>query len=97
MIKDKQITLQKAMKAAQEGDAEEASYLFRLHSRMKIDLPKRTVERTESSKKTDDVQAPTVKITSEDSASKDLESNEKPIVENGITFMPGMRKTLYMT
>lgn len=41
MILDKQKTLTRAMKAATDGDSEEASYLFRLHSKMIIPQAKK--------------------------------------------------------
>lgn len=47
MIKDKQVTLEKAMKAASDGNAEDAAFLFRLHSRMII--PARNVKSNISS------------------------------------------------
>lgn len=89
IIKDKQITLQKAMKAAQDGDAEEASYLFRLHSRMKIELPKRSGDRIETPDKAMETRAQEVMKNVIDLNLKETDGTEKPIVENGITFMPG--------
>lgn len=82
LIKDQQVTLDKAMKAASDGNADDASFLFRIHSRMIIPplasvkssiIPKTTASPTTVSK---EVAGPPV-------------SDEEPFVENGITFMPG--------
>lgn len=77
------MTLNKAMKAAKDGDADEAAFLFRLHSRM--GLPVATV--------------PTATVTSNNMTMRATSNSEKalnisgeiekPFVENGVTFMPG--------
>lgn len=81
LISDKQKTLARAMKAATEGDAEEASYLFRLHSKMLV--PSATSNTSQNHK----VDVTITKVETQDVV---LETDEeKPFVENGITFMPG--------
>lgn len=80
LILDKQRTLSRAMKAATDGDAEEAADLFRLHSKMVIQPPVKTTQPVKG-----EVSKPTTDLTSEDLGVDD----EKPFVENGITFMPG--------
>lgn len=83
LIKDKQATLEKAMKAASDGNAEDASFLFRLHSRMVI--PPLTVDSLEN------VQRVTIsprEVQREDTVIT-IGEDERPFVENGITFMPG--------
>lgn len=88
--RDLEITLQKAMKAAQDGDAEEASYLFRLHSRMKVDLPKRAVATTGILKVSKNQE---VEPNLTNDHAEDIDA-EKPIIENGMTFMPGENYSL---
>lgn len=81
LILDKQKTLARAMKAATDGDAEGASYLFRLHSKMVIHPP---VLRS--------IPPPMIETKAAKSNLIDDESkieDEKPFVENGITFVPG--------
>lgn len=74
-------TLIRAMKAATDGDTEEASYLFRLHSTMVI---------PRLMKKTSLTQTVVIPAPQSDLANKELElDDEKPFVQNGITFMPG--------
>lgn len=91
MILDKQKTLTRAMKAAKDGDAEEASYLFRLHAKMIIPQAKKLSNvdpkdiTTAIVKQTQTQLRPQVDVTIS-STSDDV---EKPFVENGITFMPG--------
>lgn len=72
------------MKTATNGDAEEASYLFRLHSRMIRPLPSNASVSTEKLKTIID-------ITKDESGEKTTldDLNEEPFIENGITFMPG--------
>lgn len=92
LLIDKQTTLMKAMKAAADGNAEDASFLFRLHSRMttsstSVTQPNTTVrEVVELPKKKDYID-----LTIKDAHQPD----ELPFVENGITFMPGMRITKF--
>lgn len=75
------------MKAANDGDAEEASYLFRLHSTMVIP--------TQASQAiTVDIQRPKANttdrvVTKIDLTKEEAIEDEAPFVENGITFMPG--------
>lgn len=69
------------MKAASDGDAEEASYLFRIHSKMMIQPP---VSKTTQPPNTD-FSTHTVELTKDELEIDD----EKPFVENGIMFMPG--------
>lgn len=93
--RDMQITLQKAMKAAQDGEAEEAAYLFRLHSRMKIELPKRPITTSSGFVNSESKQREQEQVTLSDTQVETGEI-EKPIVENGITFMPGEIHLLYV-
>lgn len=83
LIKDKQSTLEKAMKAASEGNAEDSSFLFRLHSRMVIpplsDSISINVQRVRV--KPDVMPSEVTEIAAT--------NDEEPFVENGITFMPG--------
>lgn len=83
LILDKQITLNKAMKAAKDGDAEEASFLFRLHSRMSIANSK-SVNSTSGYPK-----HPPLKVAKVEVVKTSVVKNERPFVENGVTFMPG--------
>ena len=90
LISDKQKTLVRAMKAANDGDAEEASYLFRLHATMII--PQSNPVTSERRVKTIPMTRKChthIDLTEEDK----IDEEEKPFVENGITFMPG---TLYL-
>lgn len=90
LISDKQKTLARAMKAATEGDAEEASYLFRLHSKMVIPQATETNRPANPLPKastTLDTIATKIDLTRKDEATDD----ETPFMENGITFMPGER------
>lgn len=81
---DKQLTLKKAMKAATEGNAVEASFLFRLHARMIRPIPVKAVIAERPTKIVIDV-------TGEESITQNVteEGSEEPFVENGVTFMPG--------
>lgn len=81
LILDKQRTLAKAMKAAQDRDADEASYLFRMHSKMIITQP--------TSKDKQSVAVETSKTQIEKDIPLGKGDDEQPFVENGITFMPG--------
>lgn len=84
MIKDKQLTLDKAMKAASDGNAEDASFLFWLHSRMII--PTKATKLNETS-------IPIMSLAKDKLSTRVKEvcdkEDELPFVENGITFMPG--------
>lgn len=87
LVADKQKTLVRAMKAANDGDTEEASYLFRLHATMIV--PQKVTA-------TDERRVPIVPIADRCvtwvnlTADEDkIDEDEKPFIENGITFMPG--------
>lgn len=86
--KDMKLTLDKAMKAAKEGDADEASFLFRLHARMKSS----STQAIRNEAVAELVTTPlAINDTSKDSIEliQNLVKEELPIIENGITFMPG--------
>lgn len=72
------------MKAATEGNAEEASFLFRLHARMIRPIPVKT--------NVPGIPAKTVlEVSGEETITQTMTegNDEEPFVENGITFMPG--------
>lgn len=90
MIIDKQATLAKAMKAAKDGNAEDAAFLFRLHSRMIIPKPAtntRAISNSTTSEVIDLIDGN--KNQSMPTATVPIEESEEPFVENGITFLPG--------
>lgn len=90
MTLDKQKTLTRAMKAATDGDAEEASYLFRLHSKMVIPQSKKSssVNPEDGSLSIGRQVAPLPPTKAIDISNSDNQV-EKPFIENGVTFMPG--------
>lgn len=89
MILDKQKTLTRAMKAATDGDSEEASYLFRLHSKMIIPQAKKLSDVNSKEISNSIVEKSQAKPQVEIAIKTSNEHEEKPFVENGITFMPG--------
>lgn len=89
LVADKQRTLARAMQAAKDGDAEEASYLFRLHSKMTVNnTPEINTVVIRKPAETKAVrESGTIDLTNDVVVEQ---QDEKPFVENGITFMPGM-------
>lgn len=77
------------MKAATDGNTEEAAFLFRVHSRMIIPTPTRSnvtdnlreVATTDVGGKVDNQKENTTVVPEEEL--------EEPFIENGITFLPG--------
>lgn len=86
LIKDKQATLEKAVKAASDGNTDDASFLFRLHSRMVI--PSLTSTQPDLAS-TQPVVTTKVTLNQRSDHETTVGADEEPFVENGITFMPG--------
>lgn len=77
------------MKAATDGNAEDASFLFRLHSRMIIPKPIRN-ERADVPATAGVVDS--VEVDNQQTAKATVmpeELHKEPFIENGITFLPG--------
>lgn len=89
LLLDKQTTLMKAMKAAADGNAEDASFLFRLHSRMSTSSAATVQTNT---KPREIIKLPMTSTSHVDLTSiDDKAEDEFPFIENGITFMPGVK------
>lgn len=71
------------MKAASDGNAEDTSFLFRLHSRMVI--PPQSNDPTNNIPRT--LLEPNIVPIDESGAV--VVDDKEPFVENGITFIPG--------